>query len=311
MNAIIDPDITIQKIFRESCRRFAASRAIGFVGEDEISYRQLGERVDDLIHFLQGRGIGHGDRVAILGENSPHWVIAYLAVTTMGAIAVPVLPEFRSAEIHYIIRHSEVRALFVSERYYHKIEDLDFSAFDFVSLIDTFSLAEGNFPKAVMKRLIAEGSRELRRIGQNALRLVGLIPNDVKSSDTAAIIYTSGTTGHSKGVMLSHLNIAGNAFAGSFVQKLGPSDRLLSVLPLAHVYECTLGMILPLLSGASVFYMRKPPTAAVLLPALLQVRPTAILTVPLIMEKIYKLHVLPKIRKRWLLRALSPDFSLK
>ena len=304
----IDSEITIQRMIHDSCRRFADTRAIGFVDEEEITYRQLGERVEDLTRFIQDRGIGHGDKVAIIGENSPNWVIAYLAVTTLGAVAVPILPEFRAAEILHIIRHSGARALFVSDRYFHKIEDLDFSAFDFVSLLDTFSITESNMPKAVMKRLIAEGSRELRRISHNALRLVGLEPSQLKPSDMAAIIYTSGTTGHSKGVMLTQHNIAGNAVAGSFVQKLGPSDRLLSILPLAHVYECTLGMLLPLLSGSSVYYLRKPPTAAVLLPALLKVRPTAILTVPLIMEKIYKSQVLPKIRGAWLLRVLS-NFS--
>ncbi len=305
MDNKIDPLLTIQNLFKESCRHFADGRAMGFVGEEDISYRQLAERVDALSRFLQDQGIGHGDRVAILGENSPHWAIAYLAVTTMGAVIVPMLPEFHLSEIHHILRHSEARAVFVSERHYHKIEDLDFSQFNFVSLLDTFAIMESSLSKANLRQIIADGSRELRRIGQVALRLVGLAPTEVKPDDTAAIIYTSGTTGHSKGVMLSHLNIAGNARAGYIVQNLSPADRTLSILPLAHVYECTLGLILPLMSGASIHYLRKPPTAAVLLPALGKVCPTIILTVPLIIEKIYKTRILPQIQKKWLLRALS------
>jgi long-chain acyl-CoA synthetase len=229
----------------------------------------------------------------------------------MGSVVVPVLPDFRPAEIHHIIRHSECRALFVSERHYHKVEDLDFSTFNFVALLDTFALVEDRFPKAMVKRLIAEGSRELRRIGHFALRFVGWTPSEVQPDDTAAIIYTSGTTGHSKGVMLSHHNIAGNAAAGFIVQALSPADRTLSILPMAHVYECTIGLILPLLSGASIHYLRKPPTAAVLLPALKKIRPTIILTVPLIIEKIYKTQVLPKIQARWLLRKLCHFPALK
>lgn len=304
MNEQIDAELTLKKILTQSCRVHAGARAMGYVGEEDISYSELCERTESLSRFMQDRGLGHGDRVALLGENSPNWAIAYLAITTMGCVVVPILPEFRAPEIHHIVLHSQARAMFVSERHYHKVEDMDFSGFNFVSLLDSFSLME-NQPKALRRSLIAEGGRELRRIAHVALRLVGLIQTEIKPSDIAAIIYTSGTTGHSKGVMLTHHNIAGNATAGSMVQQLGPEDRMLSILPLAHVYECTLGLILPLMSGASVYYLRKPPTASVLIPALEKVRPTMILTVPMIIEKIYKTKILPKIRKVWLFRALS------
>jgi long-chain acyl-CoA synthetase len=311
MITTIDRTLTLQKLLENSCSRFAGERALGFVGEEDISYGELKRQVDELSTFLQDQGIRHGDRVAILGENSPQWAIAYFAVTTIGSVAVPILPEFHTSEIHHILRHSEARALFVSERYYHKVEDLDFTSFAFVSLLDTFSVIDTDLTKAVIRRLIAEGSRELRRIRNIALRLVGLLPTDVKPDDTAAIIYTSGTTGHSKGVMLSHRNIACNASAGAIIQPLSPEDRTLSILPLAHVYECTLGLVLPILEGASIYYLRKPPTAAVLLPALERIRPSIILTVPLIIEKIYKTRILPKIQERWLLRKLSSFPALR
>ncbi len=120
--------------------------------------------------------------------------------------------------------------------------------------------------------------------------------------DLAAIVYTSGTTGHSKGVMLSHGNLLADAEGTLHIVNLGENDRLLSILPLPHTYECTLGFITPILVGASIHYIEKPPTAAVLLPALERVRPTVMLSVPLVIEKIYKARILPQLTKSPLLR---------
>jgi len=127
---------------------------------------------------------------------------------------------------------------------------------------------------------------------------------DVQEDDLASIIYTSGTTGRSKGVMLTHKNISFNAYKGRVIQPISENDRFLSVLPLSHTYENTLGLILPITSGASVYYLRKAPTPSVLLPALETVKPTMMLTVPLIMEKIYFNKILPTFREKFLLRTL-------
>lgn len=304
MNHQIDTELTIAKIFETSCSKFANHRAIGFFEEEDISYRELKKRVEELKKFIQDRGIIPGDRVAILGENSPNWVIAYFAITISGAIVVPILPDFHHTDIHHILRHSEAKALFVSERYYNKIEDFDSSRFLFLVLLDNLSLIEPGTKRSTLKNLLKEGENELRRIGSIALRKVGLINNEVKPDDIAAIIYTSGTTGHSKGVMLTHRNIATNAVAGSIIKPLGPSDRFISILPLAHVYECTIGMILTLMCGSSIYYLRKPPAASVLLPVLRKVRPTAILTVPLIIEKIYKQKIYPGLNNNWIIKKL-------
>jgi long-chain acyl-CoA synthetase len=127
---------------------------------------------------------------------------------------------------------------------------------------------------------------------------------DVAEDDLASIIYTSGTTGRSKGVMLTHKNISFNALKGSAIQSINENDRFLSVLPLSHTYENTLGLILPILGGACVYYLRKPPTPAVLIPAMAEVRPTVMLTVPLIMEKVYFNKILPTFNDKTILRIL-------
>jgi long-chain acyl-CoA synthetase len=295
---------TLQHVIEDSCRKNSSHLALTFTDDEPISYSDLKRQIDHLSAFLKNQGVVHGDRIAILGENSPQWGIAYFAITTMGAIAVPILPDFHASEIHHILRHSGSKVIFISERFFHKIEDLDFTEFNSVILLNDFSIINPATSKATLLQLIAEGSKELRKIKNLVLSLAGLIQREVTEDDIASIIYTSGTTGHSKGVMLTHKNIVWNAKASSKIPDINEKERMLSVLPLAHVYECTLGLVLPIMFGASVYYVKKPPTAAVLLPALEKVKPTMMLTVPLIIEKMYKTRIMPEIKKRIIVRLV-------
>jgi long-chain acyl-CoA synthetase len=295
---------TLQHVIEDSCRKNSSRIALTFTDDEPISYSDLKRQIDHLSVFLKNQGVVHGDRIAILGENSPQWGVAYFAITTMGAIAVPILPDFHASEIHHILRHSGSKVIFISERFYHKIEDLDFAEFNSIILMNDFSIINPATSKATLRQLIAEGSKELRKIKNLVLSLAGLIQREVTEDDIASIIYTSGTTGHSKGVMLTHKNIVWNASASAKIPDINENDRMLSVLPLAHVYECTLGLILPIMYGASVYYVKKLPTAAVLLPALEKVKPTMMLTVPLIIEKMYKTRIMPEIKKRKIVRLV-------
>ena len=295
---------TLQHVIEDSCRKNSSHIALTFTDDEPISYSDLKRQIDHLSVFLKNQGVMHGDRIAILGENSPQWGIAYFAITTMGAVAVPILPDFHASEIHHILRHSGSKVIFISERFYHKIEDLDFTEFNSIFLMNDFSIINPATSKATLRQLIAEGSKELRKIKNLVLSLAGLIQREVTEDDIASIIYTSGTTGHSKGVMLTHKNIVWNASASAKIPDINENDRMLSILPLAHVYECTLGLILPMMYGASVYYVKKPPTAAVLLPALEKVKPTMMLTVPLIIEKMYKTRIMPEIKKRIIVRLV-------
>jgi long-chain acyl-CoA synthetase len=151
---------------------------------------------------------------------------------------------------------------------YYKVEEYSLESLSSVILIDTMSIINPETPKAMLKNLIAEGSRELTKIKTLAMQLVGILPERPREEDVAAIIYTSGTMGSSKGVMLTHRNVVSNAIATSKIVSVVSGDRMLSILPLAHVYECTLGLVVPIMLGAAVYYITKPPTAPVLLPAL-------------------------------------------
>ncbi len=294
----MNSQLTLSRVFYHSTSQYVSNIAFGFVDEKPFTYNDILQEVQHLIHFLHTQGIQKGDKVAILGENSPQWAITYFSVTVMGAIAIPVLPEFHTNEVHHIIRHSEAKALFVSERYFQKIQDLDLYSFQSVVLLDNLSQIEVPLSKASLKQLLIQGGKELKKIRSLFKELTKkFIPEEVHEDDIAAIVYTSGTTGHTKGVMLTHKNIVWNAQQAAEIPHINQNDRLLSILPLAHVYECTLGLVLPFMKGASVYYIKKPPSPAVLISALEKIKPTAMLSVPLVIEKIFKTKVLPKIKK--------------
>jgi long-chain acyl-CoA synthetase len=298
-----DQPLTIREILEASARHYPGRIALAMIDGPEVTYSELLRRSRDLSAFLLERGVKPGDRVAILGENSPAWGIAYFAVTAMGAVAVPILPDFHTTDIARIIRHAQSKIIFVSRRLYAKTGELTPDEIGVCVLLDDFSIIpartrESELDDATAKRV---GAVPVRKGRSSAAETTGKAPNP---ADLAAIVYTSGTTGHSKGVMLTHGNLISDAVATVAIAGVTKDDRLLSILPLPHTYECTLGLITPIMIGASVYYMEKPPTAAVLLPALGKVQPTVMLSVPLIIEKIYRSKILPQLTSNPLLKRL-------
>ncbi|MFV0423169.1 AMP-binding protein [Oleidesulfovibrio sp.] len=287
--------LTLRHVLNRSAQMYADQPAFSAVGGDPITFHELKEQVETLSGLLIEQGIGPGDRVALLAENSPNWGIAYFAITTMGAVAVPILPEFHPDAVHHIIRHSESKVVFVSEKLFSKVEDGQFDETPIFLLMETFRPVELGMSRDIVREVKAAGLREFRKLKEKALRLAQMEPAEVKEDDVASLIYTSGTTGHSKGVVLLHRNIVFDADAVKSIVQIAPGDRLLSILPLSHTYECTLGLVLPVLNGAHVHYMDKPPTARALIPAMAAVRPTCMLSVPLVIEKIFKSAILPKL----------------
>jgi long-chain acyl-CoA synthetase len=280
--------LTFPAIFSETVRKYGQFNAMTFVGEKPISYNEVKGQIDSLIVLLEKLSIKPGDRVAILSNNMPNWGITYYAVTFMGSVVVPLLPDFTPSEIENILNHSEAKAIFVSENLEAKTSKIKNKFLKSRVKIEDFSIIEAN------------GEAQYSFIPGTA----PATKYQVEEDDMAAIIYTSGTTGKSKGVMLSHKNICFNAEKANVVQNVKNNDRFLSVLPLSHTYENTLGLILPMLAGACVYYLRKPPTPSILLPALKEVKPTLMLSVPLIIEKIYFNKILPAFTEKRLIRSL-------
>lgn len=279
-----------------------------------LTYAKLKQRVDSFSMYLMSKGIEKGDKIAILSENLPNWLVGYLGITAIGSVAVPILPEFSALDVNRILQHSEAKGIIVSSKYVDKcreyIKDGDKLVFRISDLFhipfDTFNPnTESSFFSEAsgidtlhkfLKDVIPEETdkkRKKKRVFLNK-ELQERIPSE---NDIASIIYTSGTTGNPKGVMLSHKNILWNAdeCSDDYVH-LGVTDRVLSILPMSHVYEFTIGQILVLMKGCAIYYLVKPPAVSSLMKAFKMVRPHVILTVPLLIEKIYRSSILPQIK---------------
>ena len=279
--------LTFPSLFYSTLNRCGNSPAYAFVGEEPITFRTAAKMINSVTALLEKAGIGPGDKVAILSANMPNWAITYFGITFMGAVVVPILPDFSPTEIANVLEHSESKAIFVSSGLAGKISEFRSSNLRTYIMIEDFSIIESDNPALEYNSELSPESEY-----------------NVEEDDLASIIYTSGTTGRSKGVMLTHKNISFNPLKGRVIQYLDENDRFLSVLPLSHTYENTLGLILPMLSGACVYYLQKPPTPTVLIPALELIRPTAMLTAPLIIEKIYYNKILPTFNNKKILRLI-------
>ncbi len=273
---------TIPTLLEYSFSKYSKNNAYSFVGEKQNTYEDLHKEVNKIGHLLRNLDIKKGDKVAILAVNSPQWVSSYLAISALGAIVVPILPDFSEREVTYILEHSESKAVFVSEKLQERISPL--------------------LPIHTIK---IENQTILGEEGVGIKYSCEPFPYaNVEEEDLLAIIYTSGTTGFSKGVMLSHKNILWNVRQCKIMQEVNEKDRFLSILPLSHTYENTLGMLTSLASGCSTYYLKKLPTPAVLLPALEKIQPTLMLSVPLVIEKIYKGKVLKQINSKKITKFL-------
>ena len=243
--------------------------------EGGYTYGSLKMKCDSLSKKLTQYGIGAGDKVAILSQSMPNWSAAFFSIAPFGRIAIPILPDSSENEVTNIIKHSESKAIFVSQKLYSKLNEECRQKMTLVIDMDTFEVL-----KADDDKFTCDGRTSVPT------------PEDI-----AAILYTSGTTGSAKGVVLSHRNLASNVITCYHSCKRTSKDRWLSVLPMAHTLEMTLCMLYPMYCGATVYYLPKPPVASLLMKALKMVKPTTMLTVPLIIEKVYKGSVLPTIKK--------------
>jgi long-chain acyl-CoA synthetase len=276
--------LTIPAMLQSSYKNFADNQSLIFIGEENRTYKQLETEVKKAALQLQSLGVKKGHKVAILSLNMPQWGIAFFATCVLGAIVVPILPDFHPNEIKNIIQHADVSVIYVSETLRSKLDP--------IAGITTIYIEEFYVSSDIQQPAYTDFDEQLFQYPI------------VEEKDLCSIIYTSGTTGKSKGVMLSHKNIVWTAQQSWIIQNIVPGDRFLSVLPLSHTFENTLGLILPIKYGATVNYLKKPPVASVLMAALQQVRPTIMLVVPLIIEKVYKGKILPEINRKFITRLL-------
>ena len=243
--------------------------------EGGYTYSEFKDKCDSISKKLTQYGIGAGDKVAILSQSMPNWSVAFFSIVPFGRIAIPILPDSSENEVTNILEHSESKVIFVSQKLASKVSEECRNKLTLVIDIETFEVL-----KADDDKFTCDG------------RATVPTPEDI-----ATIIYTSGTTGSAKGVVLSHRNLASNVITCYHSCKRNHKDRWLSILPMAHTLEMTLSMLYPMYCGATVYYLPKPPVPSLLMKALKVVKPTTMLTVPLIIEKVYKGSVLPTIQK--------------
>ena len=243
--------------------------------EGSYTYATFKNECDALSKVLTQYGIGAGDKVAILSTNMPNWSVAFFSTVVFGRISIPILPDSSENEVTNIINHSESKVLFVAKKMVGKVSKEVMEKMVLVIELDTLEII-----KADEEKFTCDG------------RTAVPTPDEI-----ATIIYTSGTTGSAKGVVLTHRNLASNVITSYHSCKRTEKDRWLSILPMAHTLEMTLGMLYPMYTGSTVYYLPKPPAAPLLLKAMKIVRPTTMLTVPMIIEKVYKGSVLPTIKK--------------
>ncbi len=281
-------NLTICSLISKSVEKFGGNIALSFAGKKGLTYSELSDEILYTSDLLKSFGIQKNDKVALIGENMPNWGIAYLSVLFAGATTVPVLPEFHVSEIMSILSHSESKLLFVSLKQHNRMRE---------------ELARCDLPVIIIDEISTAGTKAHQQAGAS-LETLKEKATLVREDDLASLIYTSGTTGSSKGVMLTHHNLAWMVQQSLTIQDVRQTDRFLSILPMSHAYENSLGFLLALQNGAGIYYLDKQPTPTVLVNALKIVRPTFILSVPLIIEKLYRKQVLPKLTGNVITRAL-------
>lgn len=258
-----------------------------------LQYKDVARKIEKLHILLAESGIKPGDKVAVCGRNSSHWGVAFLAILTYGAVAVPILHEFKADNIHNIVNHSEARLLFVGDMVWEALNEAEMPLLEGIILMTDFTLLVCRSKQLEYAR---EHLNELfgKKFPRNFRREHVAYRRD-EPEELAVINYTSGTTSFSKGVMLPYRSLWSNTQFAFEVLPLKPGDRVVSMLPMAHMYGLAFEFLYEFASGCHVFFLTRMPSPKIIFQAFSEVKPHIVIAVPLIIEKIIKKNVLPKL----------------
>jgi long-chain acyl-CoA synthetase len=247
-------------------------------------------------HLLFGRlGIKKGDKIALVGKNSARWCCVYLSAVSYGAVIVPILPDFKPDDIQSIINHSDSVLLFSSDAIFQSVDPFKLTAIQAIISLNTFEVY--HTASDAIKSLVEHLDAEFVKVYPLGLDAENFNLPDIGNEELAVISYTSGTTGFSKGVMLQHNSLAANVRYAQNNMPLLPGDPIVSFLPLAHSYGCAFEFLFPFSIGCHITILTKTPSPQIVIQAFGEVKPRLILSVPLVIEKIYKTRILPSINK--------------
>jgi long-chain acyl-CoA synthetase len=258
-----------------------------------LQYKDVARKIEKIHILFEETGIQKGDKIGLCGRNSAHWCTAFLAIITYGAVAVPILHEFKPDNIHHVVNHSEARLLLVGDQIWENLNENAMPALEgIIGLVDF--------------QVLVSRSEKLTHAREHLNEMFGAkYPCNFRSShisyrreelDELAIInYTSGTTGYSKGVMLSYRSILSNVLSCKEHMHVKPGDSMVSILPLGHVFGMTFDFLFGITEGVHLWFLTRMPTPKIIAESFAEIKPRIIASVPLVVEKIFKKNILPKV----------------
>lgn len=278
-----------------------------------LQYKDVARKIEKLHILFENSGVAKGDRIALCGRNSASWAVAFLATLTYGAVAVPVLHEFTADQIHNIVNHSEAKLLFVGDVVATQIDPTKMPNLEGIIYIPDYSLVISRTDKLTYAREHLNelfGKRYPKAFRQQHVSYY----KELSPNELAMINYTSGTTGFSKGVMLPYRALWGNMdFAEQVIGKyIKKGANTISILPMAHMYGMSFEFLFEFMHGCHVFYLTRVPSPAIIAQAFKDVKPAIVIAVPLVIEKIIRKRVFPKIQNNKMRLLLKmPGISKK
>lgn len=258
-----------------------------------LQYKDVARKIAKFHIVLESAGIQPGDKIAVCGRNSAHWAVAFLATVTYGAVIVPILHEFKSDNIHNIVNHSEAKLLFVGDRVWENLNEDAMPLLEGIALLNDFSLLLARNPKlreASENRNAIYGQRYPKNFRHEHISYRKDQPEEL-----AVINYTSGTTGYSKGVMLPYRSLWSNVAYCFEMLRVKPGDHIVSMLPMGHVFGMVYDFLYGFSAGAHIYFLTRMPTPKIIAQSFAEIKPRVISCVPLIVEKIIKKNILPKL----------------
>ena len=261
-----------------------------------LQYKDVARKIEKIHILLENAGIQQGDKIAVCGRNSAHWAVAFLATITYGAVIVPILHEFKADNVHNIVNHSEARLLFVGDQIWENLNEEAMMHLEGIIGLQDFSVFISRSEKLSYAR---EHLNEIygHRFPCN-FRPEHISYHQDKPEELVIINYTSGTTGYSKGVMLPYRSILSNVEYCREEVKIQPGDRIVSMLPMGHVFGMTYDFLYGLCAGAHIWFLTRMPSPKIIAQSFSEIQPKVIACVPLIVEKIIKKNILPRVDNR-------------
>ena len=287
---------SVNKIFEAAFKKNWERPAISNYQGVTLKFGDVARRMEKLHIMFEECGLQKGDKVALCSRNQANWAVAFLATMTYGAVPVPLLHEFKSANIHHLVNHSEAKILFVDDVIWEGLSETEMPDLHAIIQVNTFKLLFAADEKIVQAR---EHLNELfGRKYPNAFTADALNYYEDQPDELAVINYTSGTSGFSKGVMIPYRAIFSNIeFARKVLPQLNHTSRVVSMLPCAHMYGLMFEVLYELSVGCHVHFLSRLPSPKVIMQALAEVKPSIVIAVPLVIEKIYKSKVRPVLEK--------------